>query len=1115
MNQDFFGAPQVFLKTLAQRLETIASLVPEIMFRAADADATQTFRSLVDTLNAQFLTLRELCNIIPPKQFRLVGLTATLNLYKEYAAATPEGALPDLLRFYNEFSRLIWPYVEHFGHDRDLALFHGHLQNVLALGYWNLFLESLGTAELAVPWTSPGGSRPVSTKFIDPTRAQTAPLLIARLHWLMDHGFFDAREFERQLQKLRGVETGLKPVSGSDTTVEDSDSEIKIEDETGNRAIGVGQRIKERIYARMAREYHENIAPRLAEVSKHAGIAAESDMGLLMFKLLLERFGYPTFSENCPQGFEDGMKGKVAVHFRHANEDDLAEVEALHELGGAPLMTLKGKWYQDRYKDGRKRAWVEQAMVRGPEHYHQVKFSQPVPVDYGFDYYSDVPGPTSGWHQRLTVGKDLGHRILMHAGVGVPKAVWVCSPDPQHLDHFQKTLRTRYPLSEIICAAEHDHLDLLVLELWSMGFGRVAVKSDDSDNGTGVMIGDLNDPAFVERMKNFVSILLASGQSLLVQERIEPPYIVIGGVEHDWNLRVFITRDDDDQTIVAGISVRHSPKGGPVNLSLTAKTLTLEEVQTLLGLSAAEKAQMCATIQNTAIKQYHAVQAAIEGLVPAGTAGVLDWNGIDVILRREQDLFVPYIIEINGCNSGAMWNSGNRVGDMAHVTRPYARLMLRRGQAYRAKDGNEAEHWKAWVPADTARYYERLLAQYPDDARLLEYAYQFYSQGDLDDLDRGEVILRNLCVMEPFNPQYWNDLGAVLYYQKKSDAVGAYLTALAIVPGEAEVTVNLALAYIDEEKWDEIEKLLAPIVPNSEFYVKATLARVRAFALQHKHALQRQVIEDALIHHPDHPELLGAMIYVHMHQKNYTDAGINAVRLQIYQPKLVAPRLHQLFLRHLKDDEAVAGASGWNLALGIGETLEMRNSKRMALRYYHAGDFEHAATLYRLMLSWKPLDTDCWNNLAVAYMEQNKPDEAAAALTEALEKLPHEPLLHRQRAAVYAKQNDFESAILCYERVVELEPDNLQPYLQAAQIRFKQGRPDDVLQWLDRMIAHRPDDVAVVMSALLFIWDQRMLEALPTMVERVLALPLDPEQRAALEGIFTELGPLMKMTKTL
>ena len=102
-----------------------------------------------------------------------------------------------------------------------------------------------------------------------------------------------------------------------------------------------------------------------------------------------------------------------------------------------------------------------------------------------------------------------------------------------------------------------------------------------------------------------------------------------------------------------------------------------------------------------------------------------------------------------------------------------------------------------------------------------------------------------------------------------------------------------------------------------------------------------------------------------------------------------------------------------------------------------AVDAFHKAT--ELDRKWAPNLVAALQQRGVAYMSQQKPQEAAADFTEALKINPRDAGIHERRAYVEMKLNDFDKALADYTEAIQINPREIRYYLLRSYIYETKG----------------------------------------------------------------------------
>lgn len=280
---------------------------------------------------------------------------------------------------------------------------------------------------------------------------------------------------------------------------------------------------------------------------------------------------------------------------------------------------------------------------------------------------------------------------------------WVMSP----FDRDPATLvpRTRKALRQFL---SQNHLE------------KAVAKPNDGSQGQNVIYFD--ETNLDEAALTLSSVLRADG-NVLLQERIVPPLFSKDGKAIDWNLRVFVSRDESENWRVGDVVARVGPYGDVINISLGAEKMHLDDLTRFLNLSTEESAAFLSRIQSFSTKVADELESSLRkrGILGA-SEHTTDFMGLDIMVRSERGGFTPYLIEINGFNSGGMWQKGEVTDEESGKSvRDWLNLMERRGLAYKQDLPWEYDTYAIDGArlAQTARLKDFNEIDAPEDTRIL------------------------------------------------------------------------------------------------------------------------------------------------------------------------------------------------------------------------------------------------------------------------------------------------------------------------------------------------------------------------------------------------------------
>ncbi len=222
--------------------------------------------------------------------------------------------------------------------------------------------------------------------------------------------------------------------------------------------------------------------------------------------------------------------------------------------------------------------------------------------------------------------------------------------------------------------------------------GKCVIKPLECSGGLGVMIVKYDDivknNTACKKILRHIRAYTKAGHTMSCERFIQPYGIKIDEKDVDWNLRVFVTRDDLNELVIEkGIIVRYGERDTPINISRTAKVTGIKNIQNQIP----NYEEVCAEIEKLAIRATQAIEAeAKDSVDPDNTReGVTnDFYGWDIILEEASGGKVkPVIIEGNGSFSGGMWDLDNVQPPEQHgeACGKLAKLIVRRAKEEKSR----------------------------------------------------------------------------------------------------------------------------------------------------------------------------------------------------------------------------------------------------------------------------------------------------------------------------------------------------------------------------------------------------------------------------------------------
>lgn len=183
--------------------------------------------------------------------------------------------------------------------------------------------------------------------------------------------------------------------------------------------------------------------------------------------------------------------------------------------------------------------------------------------------------------------------------------------------------------------------------------------------------------------------------------------------------------------------------------------------------------------------------------------------------------------------------------------------------------------------------------------------------------------------------------------------------------------------------------------------------------------------------------------------------------------------------------------------------LREAHPKELLVAYWYGkvqeamGNREEAEKAYREAVKLGKQETiavDSYVALALLLNQQGRADEAAKALTEAKEKLPRSPAIHKAFGTVALSQGRYEAAIEEYKKALELDKDDVVATFQLAVALRKNRQFDEALKLFDVIAKVDRDYPGLALErGLLFQESGRTDEALKEYEEALAKAPEDPD----------------------
>jgi len=363
----------------------------------------------------------------------------------------------------------------------------------------------------------------------------------------------------------------------------------------------------------------------------------------------------------------------------------------------------------EKGKDGKEMAVAYSGLMFHEGKTVYVRFEKPRQLHYVVDHRRDfsdkfreigLPTPEHALTDTYTRHKDIADMMLRDYGVRTPRTRTLIADKGENEDFLKRREWEAAGESRriVFMDTEDDEIVFRILAeirefLAELEVEEGVIKPNSGGGGYGVTFldEDLFQISALSIMK-----MLGEGLNVALQERIITPKVVVDGVDHDWNLRVFVSLDENGEPVIGDMVVRIGESGDVINISQGSGQAILREVGEKLGWSEVEIRQMRERIETESIKAYWAIT---EGMREDGILGPeelpSDFMGIDIIIGEKDGEFLPYVMEVNNYFSGAIWvldnhlkalaDQGIAIGEerIGQSVRPWVDVMERKARNYK------------------------------------------------------------------------------------------------------------------------------------------------------------------------------------------------------------------------------------------------------------------------------------------------------------------------------------------------------------------------------------------------------------------------------------------------
>jgi Flp pilus assembly protein TadD len=116
-----------------------------------------------------------------------------------------------------------------------------------------------------------------------------------------------------------------------------------------------------------------------------------------------------------------------------------------------------------------------------------------------------------------------------------------------------------------------------------------------------------------------------------------------------------------------------------------------------------------------------------------------------------------------------------------------------------------------------------------------------------------------------------------------------------------------------------------------------------------------------------------------------------------------------------------------------------------------------AVAEFKKALSMQPRNSEAWSNLAIAYDNLNRSNDAMDALYHAVQLDPDNTNARMNLAAMYANANRNDNAIAQYKQIIKMDGSNGEAYLNLSKCLIAAKKVTEAKQYLKQAIANLPN----------------------------------------------------------
>lgn len=404
-------------------------------------------------------------------------------------------------------------------------------------------------------------------------------------------------------------------------------------------------------YAKLIADLYENAAQESGEDNGKFAEILSSGGRYQGFAAVAYGAGYPLLET----GKEELINPEWPNVMIYGMGEDLLDLaKEIDRQGGANMMIL----YRYQIDMDGKNISVSSAVLYKNGRLYLVDFSKPIRPNYFFQPHptgetcraierARIPSAGSPEVSWITENKEICRHIGSKTeGAHIPHVFWSARKNEKK-KHYKKL-----GLSHEESSDPKEVKRRLERFCKENGCSEIVVKPSNANQGFGVKFFKSTELKAAARE---VGRILEKGFGVMIEKRIVAAPLVIDGQRKDWNLRVFVTLNTENNgsiITIGDILARVDTPGKPVNISISAKVMTLPDILDLMKVSEEERKKLMTDIDKIVEDQFIAIYKFIVDYF--NMSPYMDLLGIDIIIAKEKGKLVPYVLEVNDHMSGGM-----------------------------------------------------------------------------------------------------------------------------------------------------------------------------------------------------------------------------------------------------------------------------------------------------------------------------------------------------------------------------------------------------------------------------------------------------------------------------